>query len=284
MDKPLVTILSIAASDPTSGAGVQADLKAAAHCGVYAMTALTAVTSQNSKGICEVFAVPPQTLRKQLECIFDEVTPDAIKIGMIGSIENGKEIASFIKEKAGCVPAIIDPVLSASAGGDICISQHKIIDFYINNLLHLATVVTPNLKEGEQFLGRTIDNLIDDAADLLNLFESKGVVLKGGHGNGCLLTDLLTWKDREGKTRHEESVGKRVDTFNLHGTGCTYASLLASFIAMGENLPTAFQHACQTVRMIISRSDSYSLGRSDYGPLNTLDFITSNNLLKTNKL
>ena len=92
MDKPLVTILSIAASDPTSGSGVQADLKAAAHCGVYAMTALTAVTSQNSKGICEVFAVPPQTLRKQLECIFDEVTPDAIKIGMTDPLKTAKRL------------------------------------------------------------------------------------------------------------------------------------------------------------------------------------------------
>lgn len=274
MASNLYTILSIAASDPTSGAGIQADIKAAAYCGVYALTAVTAVTAQNSKSLLNLSSVSPDLLKSQLTAIADDVTPDAIKIGMIGSLENGYEIVKFLKSFAYGIPVVIDPVMKASVEGTGS-DKNELADFYRRELLPLASVATPNIAEAALLTEERCDDIRTSAATLISECRCRAVVIKGGHGTGDILTDLLAYISDSSAMVFKSCQFRRVDTINLHGTGCTYASLFASYLAQGNDISAAFDKTEAAISSIILASGNHTLGKSEYGPLNTLGFCTT---------
>lgn len=277
MQKKLVTLLTIAGSDCTGGAGIQADIRAAAACGVYAMSAVTTVTAQNSNGVANLFPVPSNCLESQLKALTEDVIPDAVKIGMIGSVKNCEIIADYIESLPNSTPIVIDPVLTSSAGGELSDNKKLLADAMISRLFPLSDVVTPNIKEADYFLGRNLDSINpastqDIAWELLNIFNSKSVILKGGHISGNTLVDTLVIKDYPDAPNKYYT--KRIECKNLHGTGCTYASILASELAKNNTIEQAFLKASSMINDIISKSIDYDFGSSAYGPLNTLDYIT----------
>lgn len=275
MKKRLTTILSIAGSDCTAGAGIQADIKAAAACGVYATTVLTAVTSQNSTGVSQIFNLPADVVYSQLSAVFAEAKPDAIKIGMIGSLEIGQVVVRFIKKHANDIPIVVDPVMSATSGGNLNSNINEFADFYTNDLLPIVSVATPNLKEAGIFLRRNLSDVDENtASQLLTLFKCNAVALKGGHCVGNEISDILATATPHGRHVFKTIKTARMDCDNLHGTGCTFASLLASQLAKGKPIQDAFENTGNMIRSFIKQSTGHILGHSSYGPLNTLGFST----------
>lgn len=246
MPKKLKTLLSIAGSDPVGGAGIQADIKAGTRVGVHVMTVITAVTSQNSKGIQDLGILPNRIVKTQIDSILEDVLPDAVKIGMIGSYENALVIEDFLNTLSENIPVVIDPVLTASADHNNLFKEESLLNFYVDNLFPLATVITPNFKE----------------FNTLNSLKTESYIITGIEDDENI-NDILY--SPEGKI---EISHKKISCINLHGTGCTFSSLLASYLALGYPLNKAFQMASQTIHEIIFDSMDYKLGTSEYGPLN----------------
>lgn len=273
MSRKLISILSIAGSDCTGGAGIQADIRAAAMRNVFASTAVTALTVQNSRGLKSLIPTSPDVLLAQLQSIFEDSRPNAIKIGMLGSIENGRTVVDFLRNRAQDIPIVVDPVMSATVGGDLSINPSEILDLYVDELCPLATVVTPNLKEVDKF-GCLKDKIGSTADSLLDKLGCKAVVIKGGHSEGGIITDTLAM------TALPESIvlnivsASRIYCHNLHGTGCVYSSLLAAELAKGKEIAEAFRITSWQMKAIISQSSDYTLGNADYGPLNLFDYQT----------
>lgn len=243
-------MLAIAGSDPMGGAGIQADIQSGLSLGVHVLTAITAVTAQNSKGMKKLGVISPCLLENQLTSILEDVVPNSIKIGMIGSSENLKVIDKFLKKIPQEVPIVIDPVIKTTAGSDN-LSEDNLKDLYKTFLFPRVTVVTPNLME--------MDFIPADVAK----------IIKGGHGHEASVYDKLI--DKDGKiTIHKH---QRISCSNTHGSGCCYSSLLACYLAFGLSLKDAFLKTSAKVNEIISRSCEYSLGNSSYGPLNINNYI-----------
>lgn len=262
MPKKLKTLLSIAAADPTGGAGIQADIRSGIRLGLHVVTAITALTVQNSKKFSFVYPTSPEFLKDQLEAITEDVMPEAVKIGMVGSPENIMVIRDFIFTLPATTPVVIDPVLSASAQNNILLDTQGNYEWkeklYIDNLFPLATVVTPNLPEF-QALSRFSNSLT---------LGAKALVLKGGHSDDKMVTDTLITSGKK-----LEISNSRYDCRNLHGTGCTFSSLMASYIALGNSIEEAFRLTTSEMNKIISESCNYQLGNSDYGPLNINNYM-----------
>lgn len=273
MSRKLISILSIAGSDCAGGAGIQADIRAAAMRNVFASTAVTAVTVQNSQGLKALNPISPEALLAQIQCIFEDCRPNAIKIGMLGSIENGRTVVSFLRDYAKEIPIVVDPVMSATAGGHLSLNPSEIHDFYVHELCPLATVVTPNLQEVEKF-GCRKDNIGSTAECLLDKLGCKAVVIKGGHSQDAIITDTLAMPGLPGSIIMHMVSSSRISCHNLHGTGCVYSSLLASEIAKGKDISEAFKITSWQMKAIISQSCDYKLGNADYGPLNLFDYQT----------
>lgn len=230
------TALTIAGSDSSGGAGIQADIKTMTVNGVYAMSAITALTAQNTTGVSDIMEVTPSFLEKQLDCIFTDIRPDAVKIGMISSSDLIRVIAAKLKEyKAENI--VVDPVMVATSGSKLI--QDEAIDTLRKELLPLATVLTPNIPEAEVLSGLTIDNMDSMAAAAKSIQDSYGcaVLCKGGHQINEA-NDLLY---RQGEAKW--FMGKRIDNPNTHGTGCTLSSAIASNLAKGYDLDTSVQRA-----------------------------------------
>lgn len=265
MSSKLRTLLSIAGSDPTGGAGIQADIRAGISLGLHVMTAVTAVTSQNSKGFYQIGAVPQDLLRSQLNSITKEVKPDAIKIGMIGSIQNIITLSDVLKSLPSDIPVVIDPVMKASADGNALLNDNdvsSVIGLYKSLLFPYATVVTPNMDEMSLLIDNQQWNKEEPTA-ILNILHTRGVILKGGHSREFEIEDMLITSDAFFINRHYH-----LDCKNLHGTGCVYSSILASYLALGYKIEEAFQLTSSKLYKIISLSQNYILGDSNYGPLN----------------
>lgn len=261
MPVQLKTILSVAGSDPTGGAGIQADIRGGILMGLHVMTAITAVTAQNSRGISQLGTVPSEMLEKQLDSILFDATPDAVKIGMIGSMENAGVIKNFIEKLPPETPIVVDPVFASSAG-EICMFDESgiYLSIYREFINPLATVVTPNLKELSLLIEDSVSISINEIPSYLN---TEAVVIKGGHSENDIIEDVLILKDKILTERHS-----KIDCHNTHGTGCLFSSLLASFLAIGNDLEKAFIETTKLVYNIISNSNNYKLGNSSYGPLN----------------
>lgn len=230
------TALSIAGSDSSGGAGIQADMKTMATNGVYAMTAITALTAQNTTGVRAIMEVTPEFLKQQIDAVFEDIRPDAVKIGMVSSAALVEVIAErLVHYQAENI--VVDPVMVATSGS--VLSQDSAVSVMKEKLLPLATVITPNIPEAQILSGMTIENeqQMEKAAKQIGDSCGCAVLCKGGHSINDA-NDLL-YADGEFTWFH----GKRIDNPNTHGTGCTLSSAIASNLAKGYDLKTSIQRA-----------------------------------------
>ena len=230
------TALTIAGSDSSGGAGIQADLKTMTANGVYAMSAITALTAQNTTGVTDILESTPRFLSEQLDAIFTDIFPDAVKIGMVSSAELIAVIAAKLKEyKAKNI--VVDPVMVATSGAKLLRSDA--VEALCRELLPLATVLTPNIPEAEILSGMAITDAagMEAAARLISEKYGCAVLCKGGHKVND--ADDLLWREGAGKWFH----GKRIDNPNTHGTGCTLSSAIASNLAKGYDLDASVERA-----------------------------------------
>lgn len=252
------TALSIAGSDCSGGAGIQADIKTMTMNGVYAMSAVTALTAQNTMGVSEIMEVTPKFLREQLRMIFTDIFPDAVKIGMV---PNAKLMEVIVQEFSGydIKNIVIDPVMVATSGSSLMKSEA--LSTLKKKLLPIAALVTPNIPEAEVLSGLSINSEEDmiKAAKLLNEEYGCAILLKGGH---CVndANDLLYMNGQM-----KWFYGKRIDNPNTHGTGCTLSSAIASNLAKGYDLETAVQKAKEYISGALAAMLNLGQGR---GPMN----------------
>ena len=230
------TALTIAGSDSSGGAGIQADLKTMTMNGVYGMSAITALTAQNTTGVTGIMEVTPEFLEKQLDAVFSDIFPDAIKTGMVSSSELIRVIAKKLKQYNASNIAV-DPVMVATSGAKLI--SDDAIETLKDNLLPLATVITPNIPEAEVLSGMTITSEDEMVEAAKIIYETYGcaVLCKGGHQVNDA-NDLLYSAD--GPVWFK---GKRIDNPNTHGTGCTLSSAIASNLAKGKSLEEAVKAA-----------------------------------------
>ena len=230
------TALTIAGSDSSGGAGIQADIKTMTANGVYAMSAITALTAQNTTGVQGIFEVTPEFLAQQIDSVFTDIRPDAVKIGMVSSTGLIEVIAEKLKQY-GAKNIVVDPVMVATSGSKLI--SDDAIDSLKRNLLPLATVLTPNIPETEVLSGmevKTPEDMIQAAKFISETYHC-AVLCKGGHQ----LNDANDLLYRDGDYRWFN--GKRIDTPNTHGPGCTLSSAIASNLAKGRDLDTAVERA-----------------------------------------
>ncbi len=230
------TALTIAGSDSSGGAGIQADIKTMTANGVYAMSAITALTAQNTTGVQGIFEVTPEFLAQQIDSVFTDIRPDAVKIGMVSSAGLIEVIAEKLKQY-GAKNIVVDPVMVATSGSKLI--SDDAIDSLKRNLLPLATVLTPNIPETEVLSGmevKTPEDMIQAAKFISETYHC-AVLCKGGHQ----LNDANDLLYRDGDYRWFN--GKRIDNPNTHGTGCTLSSAIASNLAKGRDLDTAVERA-----------------------------------------
>ena len=233
----MYTALTIAGSDSSGGAGIQADIKTMTTNGVYAMSAITALTAQNTTGVTDIMEVTPKFLEEEIDSIFTDIRPDAIKTGMVSSSELIEVIADKLTEyKAENI--VVDPVMVATSGARLI--SEEAIDTLKQRLLPLAIVITPNIPEAEVLSEMEIksEEDMEKAAKVICEKFGCGVLLKGGHQLNDA-NDLLWQKDAEPVWFH----GKRINNPNTHGTGCTLSSAIASNLAKGYDLQTAVKYA-----------------------------------------
>jgi len=221
-------ILTIAGSDSSSGAGIQADLKTISSLGGYGVCAITAITSQNSLGVRDVEAVNGKTIKKQLEAIFDEIKIDAVKIGMVCNKDILKVIIEKLKDLKP-TPIVVDTVMVSSSGFPLL--DEEALELMKNELFKIATLITPNLKEAEILSGVKIEN-IEDMKKAIYKIEANNILLKGGHLKGDPI-DILFQKDSK---KIDRFVSKRVVFEDVHGTGCTLSSAIATFLSQKNSL------------------------------------------------
>jgi hydroxymethylpyrimidine/phosphomethylpyrimidine kinase len=260
----LARALTIAGSDSGGGAGIQADLKAFARCGVYGTVAITAVTAQNTRGISAIHVVPPAIVRAQIEAVVDDIGVDAVKVGMLATAATIEAVAATLRARLPGVAVVLDPVLTASAGGEL-LDPDAVVTL-IRELVPLATVLTPNLPEARALLaaaGRRFEQLADDlelARALLDLGPG-AVVITGGHRS----TPRDIYADQEGVRELE---GARYDTQAVHGSGCTHSAVLAAELARGSSALQAAATAAALAAEAI-RSGIDELGHGP-GPVDIL--------------
>lgn len=269
MNKKLHTLLSIAGSDSMGGAGIQADLRSGISLGVHVLTAITAVTVQNSKGIRDLGLVSPKILEKQLEAIFEEINPDAVKIGLIGSLDAAEIITDFLLKLPEKTSVIVDPVYGGSADAKLLYSPEEYKKIYLDILNLPNVILTPNCKELNILFNINIEEAFDymDLTGLLKKIETEYLVITGVPFREDFLTDILISEQEIVKINH-----KRIDCCNLHGTGCCFSSLLASNLALGKKVKEAFELSVNEMGHIIANSTKYTLGESSYGPLNINEY------------
>lgn len=229
-------VLTIAGSDCSGGAGIQADLKTMLANGVYGMSVITALTAQNTTGVYDVLESSPEFVAKQIDCVFEDIRPDAVKIGMVSNTDIIDSIAQKLKEY-NAQNIVCDPVMVATSGSSLM--KNDAVHALINKLMPLATLITPNISEAEVLSGLNIETKDDmlKAAEKIAEITSAAILIKGGHLTDCA-DDLLY----ENGNIHWFS-GKRVNNPNTHGTGCTLSSAIACNLAKGCTLAQAVQNA-----------------------------------------
>ena len=252
-------VLVIAGSDSGGGAGIQADIKAIMATGGYAMTAITAITVQDTTGVHAVHPVPLDTVTGQMVVCLKDIGADAIKTGMLGSAELVERVGETLDERAQATPRIVDPVMVATSG-------HRLIDARATEaitslLLPGATLVTPNAPEAEVLSNKAVDGVNGQrrAAEALLNRGAKGVLVKGGHIPGRTITDVL-------QTEHGEWLleSERIETTSTHGTGCTLASAIASLVAQGLPVSDAVEQARDYLHGAIRNAKGFGTG---HGPV-----------------
>lgn len=251
-------VLIIAGSDSSGGAGIQADIKTVTMLGGYAMTAITAVTAQNTTGVVAIETLPAAFVAAQIDACLNDVGVDAVKIGMLGSAEVAGQVA---RQLAGLgVPVVFDPVMVATSGS--VLADPETIAMF-ETLMDLSTVVTPNLPELDALSGsvsRSVEE-ITNAAEWLAVRHGCAVLAKGGHGDGDRLLDLLV----DPQTRAASFNDARIDTRHTHGTGCTLSSAIATLLGHGQPLEHAVRLGRRFVREAIQRAPGFGSGSGPIG-------------------
>ncbi|MCY4186809.1 MAG: bifunctional hydroxymethylpyrimidine kinase/phosphomethylpyrimidine kinase [Rhodobacteraceae bacterium] len=256
-------VMTIAGSDSSGGAGIQADLKTFSALGVYGASVITAVTAQNTLTVSAIHAIPTHLIKAQIETVLSDLKVNAIKIGMLANKEIIQCVADCLVDCR--IPLIIDPVMIAKSG-DTLLTEDS-IDTLRRKLLPQAELLTPNLPEAAKLLNRPV------AEDMATIIEqgkrlcdmgSNAVLMKGGHARGENCHDYLINANQEDE--YHEYVAERVHTSNTHGTGCTLSAAIAAGLALGLNLPQATNEAIAFVQKAINCADLLSIG-SGHGPV-----------------
>lgn len=255
-------VLTIAGSDSGGGAGIQADLKTFAALGCYGMSAITALTAQNTVGVQAIHAVPASFLRQQIISVVEDIGVDAVKIGMLH--EPGVvEVVAWAIDHFRLRNVVLDPVMVATSGDRLIAAET--VEVLVRELFPRACLVTPNLDEAALLLGRpltTVGDLAPAARDLLAL-GARAALVKGGHLEGDEVEDLLCVPGAENLRLRSQRIGSR----NVHGTGCTLSSAIAAHLALGDDLPAAVRHARAYILRAIEAGASVRTGQG-HGPLN----------------
>lgn len=251
-------VLTIAGTDPTGGAGAQADLKTFMAHKVYGMSIITALVAQNTLGVKDIMNVTPHFLEEQFACVFEDIYPDAIKIGMVSEIELIEKIVEQLK-KYQAKNIVVDPVMVSTSGSRLL--QSGALDALKNELIPLASLITPNILEAEILTGKRIrskDDMIEAAKDIKKWYQG-AILIKGGHftdrADDLLYDgDQVIWLESE-----------HTDNPNTHGTGCTLSSAIAAHLALGDDMITSVQKAKEYISGALK--DGLDLGHGS-GPLN----------------
>lgn len=253
-------VLSIAGSDSGGGAGIQADLKTASALGCFGMTAITAITAQNTVGVRAIQALPPELLAQQIDAVVEDIGVDAVKIGMLHDPAVVQVVAQAIR-RHGFTRVVLDPVMVANSGDRLIADDTVAV--LVQELFPLATVITPNLDEAAWLLGHPItsSDQLQSAAGELRAMGAPAVLVKGGHLPGPIVADLLVTPERSWRWEDE-----RIATRNTHGTGCTLSTAIACHLALGQTLPEAVEEARRYVRQAMQSGTDMALGQG-HGPL-----------------
>ena len=255
-------VLSIAGSDSGGGAGIQADLKTFAALGCYGMTAITALTAQNTLGVRAIHGVPPEMLRDQIDAVVEDMGLDAVKIGMLHAPDIVQTVAEAIDRHA-LQKVVLDPVMVATSGAVLI--DNPAIAVLVRELFWRAAVITPNLDEASLLVGRPLgsEQAMEAAAQELLAKGAQAVLLKGGHLAGEVVSDLLVTQNGELHWMR----APRIHSANTHGTGCTLSSAIAAHLALGAPLLEAVQAARAYVRAALEAGAKVRTGAGS-GPLN----------------
>lgn len=254
-------VLIIAGSDSGGGAGIQADIKAVTALGGYAMTAISAVTVQNTLGVFGIHEIPESIVVQQMRAVLDDLGADAVKTGMLHSADIIEGVAGTLDEFDVAAPLVVDPVMVAKGGASLL--EQSAVEALKSVLIPRAALVTPNIPEAEVLTGMTIVTPEDQAraGEKLLSLGAKAALIKGGHMAGDELTDVLV---STGGGR-EVFTSRRIDTIHTHGTGCTLASAIAVQLAQGRSLSAAVARARTYVYEAIRTAPGFGHG---HGPLN----------------
>ena len=258
--KRYVTALTIAGSDPSGGAGIQADLKTFSALGVYGATAITAVTVQNTQSVKYVHKLPPQVVYDQIVAVMEDVTVDAVKIGMVNDAETLDAIVRALTAYRSKF-LVVDPVMVSTSG--CALMQPDALAIMKERLLPMVDLVTPNLPEAWTLAGT--DTSVDDAAQAILRLGVKALLIKGGHAEGNTKTDYLYIYKGEGVKR-VEFTAETIDTPNTHGTGCTLSSAIAALLACGNGLEDAVRQAKEYLTEALKAGAGVHVGRG-HGPV-----------------
>jgi hydroxymethylpyrimidine/phosphomethylpyrimidine kinase len=260
-------LLTIAGSDSGGGAGIQADLKTFAAHGAYGMSAVTALTAQNTLGVRAVHVAPPELVAAQIDAVFEDLGVDAVKIGMLADAGIVRAVAGRLRVHARGVPIVLDPVMVAKSGAPLLADDA--VEALASELIPLATLVTPNLPELERLAGLPAGSLASSETERRRAAQAlagrgPAVLVKGGHAEGAEVVDLLLEGGRWHRFAHP-----RVETRATHGTGCTLSSAIAARLGAGSSLPDAVAGAVEYLAGAIEAAAASPLG-GGHGPVDHL--------------
>jgi hydroxymethylpyrimidine/phosphomethylpyrimidine kinase len=262
IETPRGRVLIVAGSDSGGGAGIQADIKTVTALGGYAMTAITAVTVQNTLGVTNVHPIPPEIVREQIEAVMSDLGADTWKLGMLGSAAHVRAVMEAWYAVGGGAPVVLDPVMIAKGGAPLL--EDDAVAVIQNELMPVAAIVTPNAPEAEALTGvevRDLDGQKRAADVLVNRLGAWSALVKGGHIRGAIVRDVLLMND--GAMRVFES--PRIDTRATHGTGCTLASAIAAYNAVGEELEASVEKARRYLMEAIRNAPGFGGGHQPLG-------------------
>ena len=268
-NKSYPIVLSIAGSDSSGGAGIQADLKTFSALGVYGATAITAITAQNTLGVVSQMALPPQMVREQIIAVMDDLHPSVVKIGMLSNAEIVNAVAEVLSEYKPKI--VLDPVIVSTSGHRLLsVEAQEVIK---EKLLPISELVTPNIPEMETLTNMPLSSFEEKekAANYLLSLGTKAVLLKGGHEDGEVKTDILFFRAHEVCSQliahSSQLVSESISTKNVHGTGCTLSSAIAAFLALGYSLEDAVKEAKRYITEAIRAGADVKIGHG-FGPVN----------------
>ncbi len=257
--------LTIAGSDPSGGAGLQADIKTFSALGVYAASAIVAIVDENTIGVYDVHPVPVKFVEGQIRSVIEDIGADAVKIGMLHSSELIRSVLKILRQYPGIRNIVLDPVMVATSGDALL--QPDAVETLRDELIPYSRVITPNLPEASLLLGKTIDHQdqLEDAARALSRLtgEKVSVMLKAGHLENDMLTDIFYNAETD---RSIKLTSPRIETKNTHGTGCTLSSAIAAWLAKGADLDTAARKGKEYLASAIAAGATYIIGHG-HGPV-----------------